>query len=189
VFLTGCGCGKRDEDSVVALRHIATQGRVLINHGHRLGVMKHVYVTHAFCRRISQRLFMQQPPLHDALSDLASHPPPPPLHPPATHTPQVPCVGCNRPRERVTGGFGCENQVGARFPLVSEFCGNDSPKASDGVAISPGTSDEPSGENTHQNHQQLVGMNAGSADMPPAPVLSVSLALLPHTMTPLVSSD
>ena len=29
---------------IIALRHIATQCRVLINHGHRLGKMKHVHV-------------------------------------------------------------------------------------------------------------------------------------------------
>jgi hypothetical protein len=38
---------------VVALRHIATQGRVLIKHGHLLGVMKHAHITHAVRRRIS----------------------------------------------------------------------------------------------------------------------------------------
>ena len=57
----------------------------------------------------------------------------------------------------VCSGCGCENQVDARFPLVCEICGNDSPRASDGIAISPGTSDEPSGAHTHQKHAQLVG--------------------------------
>jgi hypothetical protein len=55
---------------VVALRHIATQGRVLIKHGHRLGLMKHVHGTHAIRRRISQHLLMQRPRLHDVLCDL-----------------------------------------------------------------------------------------------------------------------
>jgi len=29
---------------VVGLRHVATQGRVLIKHGHRLGVVKQVHI-------------------------------------------------------------------------------------------------------------------------------------------------
>ena len=32
--------------------------------------MKHVYITHAVCRRISQHLLMKRPRLHDVLCDL-----------------------------------------------------------------------------------------------------------------------
>ena len=55
---------------VVALRHIVTQGRVLIKHEHRLGVMKHVQITHAVRRLISQNLLMQRPLFHDVLCDV-----------------------------------------------------------------------------------------------------------------------
>jgi hypothetical protein len=55
---------------VVALRHIATQVRGLVNHGHRLGVMKHVHVTHTVRRRMLERPRMPQPVFHDAMSDL-----------------------------------------------------------------------------------------------------------------------
>jgi hypothetical protein len=44
--------------------------RGLINHGHRLGVMKHVHVTHTVRRRMLERPRMQQPVFYDALSDL-----------------------------------------------------------------------------------------------------------------------
>ena len=50
----------------------------------------------------------------------------------------------------VCSGCGCENQVDARFSLVCEICGNDSPRASDGVAI------ELSVPEHLMNHQVIV---------------------------------
>ena len=56
---------------IVALRHVAAQCRALFQHGHRLGVVKHVHITHAMIRRMSLHLFLQRPAAHDLLCDLS----------------------------------------------------------------------------------------------------------------------
>jgi hypothetical protein len=54
-----------------ALRHIASQCRAVMLHGHRLGVVEHVHITHAIIRLMSLHLFMQRPAAHDLLCDLS----------------------------------------------------------------------------------------------------------------------
>jgi hypothetical protein len=74
-FRFSCSRGERERWLLatllaVVLRHVATQDRGLINHGHLLSVMKHVYIMHTFRRQISQHLLMQQPLVHHVLCDL-----------------------------------------------------------------------------------------------------------------------
>ena len=55
---------------VIALRHVAAQGGMLIKQGHRLGTMQQVHIAHAVRRRISEHKLVQRPLLHDPFSDL-----------------------------------------------------------------------------------------------------------------------
>ena len=56
---------------VIALRHVAAQGGMLIKQeGRRLGTMQQVHIAHAVRRRISEHKLVQRPLLHDPFSDL-----------------------------------------------------------------------------------------------------------------------